>query len=307
MRRKEAAKKYPIAWPVAQLHRPAGTVRARPRSDGNYVQECNHVYAEAHGLGLVMDVFQPEGAGNGFGIVDVVSGGWFGDRVRLNEHIGLGLFDVLCGCGFTVFAVSPGSLPLFTGRDMVCHVHAALRYIKAQAAEFGVEPGRLGLTGASAGGHLAALAALDPQPGRARARDVFARQDSGVKAVALFFAPSDLMDYGGRVFEFVEMAGAGLDRLLFADGMAGRRAAEIEAGMEALSPARRVCGTPPPFLLVHGDADEIVPLEQSRKLARALEAAGGEAELVVKAGGGHPWPGIREELGYVGAWFEDRL
>ncbi len=307
MRRKEPKKKYPITRPVAQIYRPAGTVRARPRSAGNYVQECNHVYAEAHGLGLVMDIFRPEGAGNGLGIVDVISGGWFGDRVRLNEHIGLGLFDVLCGCGFTVFAVSPGSLPLFTGCDMVCHVHAALRYIKNRAADFGVDPRRLGLTGASAGGHLAALAALDPQAGRPRARDAFERQDSGVKAVALFFPPTDLVDYGGRIFEFVELDGAGLDRLLFAGGMEGHSEAEINARMVALSPARQVREVPPPFLLVHGDADDVVPLGQSQKLAKAIEEAGGEAELVVKAGGGHPWPGIRQEVGLVGAWFEQRL
>jgi len=64
---------------------------------------------------------------------------------------------------------------------------------------------------------------------------------------------------------------------------------------------------PPPCSLVHGDADPVVPLEQSEKLYRALRAAGGQAELIVKPGGKHPWPDVRTEADRMAAWFDARL
>jgi acetyl esterase/lipase len=302
--------KFPILRPVTPLYRAAATLHVRPRTEGGYSQECNHVYAEAHGMGLVMDVFSPLGTANGFGIVDVVSGGWHSDRVQLNNHIGLGVFDVLCAAGFRVFAVSPGSITKFTGLNMVRHVQEAIRYVKARADHFAIDPERLGLMGASAGGHLAALAALAPRPGREYTRDPFRRQNTSVHAVGLFFPPTDLLDYAGRMFDLVESEGVPLDRLLFEDGMHAHSPEEVRAQMTALSPARQVpadAGSLPPFLLIHGSADTVVPLGQSQKLVQALRAAGGRAELIVKDGGGHPWPDIRNEVQRLADWMDAAL
>ena len=298
---------YPNTRPVAQLYRPASTLRIQPRTDGNYRQQCNVVYAEAHGFGLVMDVFSPESAGNGLGIVDVVSGAWFSDRVVLNAHIGLGLCDVLCARGYTVFAVAPGSVTKFTGRDMLRHVHEAIRNIKVNAPQYGIDPGRLGLTGASAGGHLAALAALHPKPGRPAANDPFRRQASNVHAVALLFPPTDLVEFGGQASHHLELEGLRVDGLLFEDGLENHSSEEIHERLTELSPARQVRPVPPPFMLLHGDADPAVPLRQSELLAEAIRAAGGEARLLVKPGGGHPWPGIRAEIEMMADWLDARL
>ena len=89
--------------PVPQLYRPAASIRIRPKTAANFVQECHRPYAEAHGCALTMDVFRPLEAANGFGVIDVVSGGWYGDRIQLNEHVGMGFIDALCARGFTVF------------------------------------------------------------------------------------------------------------------------------------------------------------------------------------------------------------
>ena len=254
-----------------------------------------------------MDVFAPEGPRNGLGVIDVIGGGWFSDRVQLNEHIGLGVIDVLCAHGYTVFAVCTGSVSRFTGIEMVRHVHEAVRHVKTLAEDFGVAPDRLALMGASAGGHVAALAALSPRPMRPASRDPFRQHNSSVAAVALLFAPTDLVDYGGTVFRFVEMEGAHLGGLLFDDGIEGHPGEELKARMAELSPARLRIQDPPPFLLIHGDADRLVPLGQSRKLAAALKRAGGDVELVVKAGAGHVWPDIRKDLEHVAEWFGKRL
>lgn len=299
--------KYPITRPVVQLYRPAASLKVRPKTAGNYVQQCNYVYAEAHGLGLVMDIFIPEHTPNGLGIVDVISGGWFADRVQLNEHIGLGVFDALCAQGYTVFALSPGSVTKFTGLDMVRHVQEGIRHIKARAAHFNIDPDRLGLTGASAGGHIAALAALEVKPARPQSRDPFRHHDTRVNAVGLFFPPTDLLDFGGVPFDFIELEGASLGHLLFENGLHGHTPHEIEERMAQLSPARKSISDPPPFLLIHGDADPIVPVSQSHTLARALRAAHGSAELIIKPGGGHPWPDIRTEIELLADWFDRKL
>lgn len=299
--------KYPVTRPVAQLYRPAALLRMRPKSAGNYVQHCNQVYAEAHGLGLLMDVFVPERGGNGLGIIDVISSGWFADRVQLNEHIGLGVFDVLCAHGYTVFALSPGSITLFTGQEMVRHVHEGIRHIKARAEHFGVDRHRLGMTGTSAGGHIAALAALDVKAARPQSRDPFRQHDTAVRAISLLFPPTDLLDFGGQHFGGLEIEGVCLDRLLFHNGIEQHSKHEIEERLLHLSPARRVTSPPPPMLLIHGDADPLVPISQTYKLAEAVRAARGSAEVLVKAGGGHPWPDIAVEIGAMADWFDGQL
>jgi dipeptidyl aminopeptidase/acylaminoacyl peptidase len=62
-----------------------------------------------------------------------------------------------------------------------------------------------------------------------------------------------------------------------------------------------------PFLLIHGDADPLVPLQQSQKMVEVLKAAGGSAELIIKKGGGHPWFTIPEEVKTMADWFDHHL
>jgi acetyl esterase/lipase len=296
---------YPINQPVEYLGPRAADIRACPKVTAPLEQRCNLVYCETDGVGLLMDVFRHPERSNGLGIVDVVSREWYGDRIRLNQHIGLGLTDVLCEAGFTVFAVSPGSVGHFTGPTLLKHVHAGVRYVRRQAAEFGVDAARLGLTGMSAGAHLAALAALHPQAAHPRR----GHPDTHVRAVGLFFPPCDLVALGRE--RFVEGVPGGFSpKLLFEDGVDGRAPEEIAARLAELSPARAVAqhsGPLPPFLVFHGDSDPLVPLAQSEALVGAIGAAGGEARLGVKEGGGHPWPEMRPELAQLAAWFEEKL
>lgn len=298
---------FPIPEPVEQMDRPRGALRIRPRSAGNYHQHCNVAYAETHGLGLVMDIFQPRQAANGFGIVDVISGAWHSDRPRLNEHIGLGAIDAFCAAGFTVFAAAPGSASLFTVAQMVEHLHGAIRYVKTHATAWAVDPGRLALCGVSAGGHLAALAALAPQPADPRARLPWYRHDTVVAAAGLFFPPSDFLDYGGRAFDFQRESELSMARMLFPDGIAGHTAEAIAAAARAISPRHQIRGGHPPFLLAHATGDNIVPYSQSRRFLEALAAAGVDASLLTHDGDGHPWRGVDRECARMAAWFQEKL
>ena len=304
---------YPNSWEflkpvkhefqsVELLYHPAASLRLRPHTKNNYHHFKSIVYAEAHGIGLVMDVFQPVSSASGIGVVDVVSGGWHADRTMLNEHIGFGLIDTLCDRGLTVFAVSPGSLPLFTGLEMATHVRAAIRHIKGYAGHYEISPDNLGIMGVSAGGHLAALAAFSPQQPAPYGRDSWQRHSSRVEAAALFFPPTDLMDYGGVPITQFNLEGLDLSRLLFHDGISGHSQSEITERLMELSPARSTPSQPPPFFIVQGKQDMIVPWGQAEKLAMTVRNAGGEASLIYNETGGHLWPGIETEIGMAADW-----
>lgn len=268
-----------------------------------YDQKKDVVYAEAHGTGLLMDVFTPTGKPNGLAIVDVVSGSWYSDRNKIRDHSLAQVYTIFCSRGYVVFAVRPGSKSRYTGAEMDRNVKSAIRYVKAHAGDYKIDPARLGLTGASAGGHLATLAALTPEPGKADATNPTDRPDTSVRAVGVFFPPTDFLDWDGKRAIRLEVLGP----LLFVGGVKGQSEEEIKEAARAISPAHRVEKPTIPFLLIHGDADTVVPLLQSKKLVEAINKAGGSAELIVKPGGGHPWLTLPQEVKIMANWFDKQL
>jgi len=268
----------------------------------SYDQKMDLVYGEVHGTGLLMDVFTPKGKANGLGIVDVVSGAWFSDRGKIRDHTTGQFYQIFCARGYTVFAVRPGSRTRYTGSEMAAHVKMGIRYAKLHASEYKIDPERLGITGASAGGHLATLVSVTPEDAKEDASSPLLRHNTRVKAAAVFFPPTDFLDWDGKTANFGMLAD-----LLFLGGTKGHSQDEIKERAEQLSPARQVKSTPVPFLFIHGDADPVVPLQQSRKMIETLKTAGGSAELIVKKGGGHPWVTIFEEVKLMADWFDQHL
>jgi len=266
-----------------------------------YDQKKDVVYGEVHGTGLLMDVFTPKGKANGLGIIDVVSGAWYSDRNKIRDHILAQVYSIFCSRGYTVFAIRPGSRTRYTAVEMQANVKTGIRYVKQHASEFKIDPERLGMTGASAGGHLATLAAVTAEEGNPDANSPL-RYDTHVRAAAVFFPPTDFLDWDGKPANLNT-----LGSLLFLGGTNGHSDAEIKEHALQISPARLVKPPTIPFLLIHGDADPLVPLQQSQKMVAALKAAGGSAELIVKKGGGHPWMTLPEEVKIMADWFDQHL
>ena len=272
------------------------------KAPANYEHQKNVVYAEVHGIGLLADIFTPNENNNGKAIVEVTSGAWHSDRGKLNDLAKAQVFDIFCEHGYTVFAIRPGSITKFSALEMVANVERGIRWVKSNANDYDIDPERLGLMGASAGGHLACMVAVTN--GRPTGGD-----DASIAAAGIFFPATDFLDYGGLQIDprGDNRLGQLMRRLAFPDGIDQLSDEEVQNQVTSISPARQVTANTPPFLLIHGSADFMVPLQQSQVMLAALQQHDVPAQLIVKEGGGHPWPTIHEEVGKMADWFDQQL
>jgi acetyl esterase/lipase len=272
-----------------------------------YSQNENLVYGEVHGVGLLMDVFTPSGKRNGLGVIDVISGAWYSDRGKIRDHTRAKTFDILCRKGYTVFAIRPGSVTKFSAPEMLANLNTGIRWVKDHAKDYSIDAERLGLMGASAGGHLACLATVTADDGNGAGGQP--ATSTRVKAAAVFFPPTDFLNYGGKAIDargddrFSQL----VRRLALPSSGGNETSDDMTQKVRQISPARLVTPQAPPFLLIHGDADTVVPLQQSEAMLASLKKAGVPAELIVKPGGGHPWPTLHEEVQVIADWFDKQL
>jgi len=269
-----------------------------------FARQENLVYGEAHGVGLLVDVFVPTGDKNGIGIVDVVSGAWHSDQSKLRDHMLAQVFQILCKKGFTVFAIRPGSVTKFSVPEMITNLNSGIGWVKQNARKYEIDPDRLGMMGASAGGHLASLAAVTMTADGDQSRN-----GKSIKAVAVFFPPTDFLDWGGVAIDAKadDRLGELVRRLAFPQGVGSDSEEQVSEKLTKISPARLVTAKAPPFLIIHGDADPVVPLQQSETLVASLQKAGVPVEFIIKKGGAHPWPTIHEEVQVIADWLEKQL
>ncbi|WP_240772652.1 alpha/beta hydrolase [Phragmitibacter flavus] len=180
---------------------------------------------------------------------------------------------------------------------------AAVRWLRAHADEYGLDAKRFGVWGSSAGGHLVALMGTS---GDVKAFDVGAHldQSSRVQAVCDYFGPTD--------FE-VFVKTPGYERVANVESpeakLLGGAVLENKDKAARANPINYVSKDDPPFLMVHGDADKTVPLNQSELLFESLKNSGVSAQLHTIRGGGHGRPGFgSEEIAkLVVDFFDERL
>jgi acetyl esterase/lipase len=157
----------------------------------------------------------------------------------------------------------------------------AVRWMRASAAKLGIDAGRIAAIGASAGGHLVAL--LGTTETRRGCAPVYMEHSSRVNAVIDVFGPADLTQDFTRC-----KLGAVTVQSLVDDFIGTKKPAdEIRKAKAASSPARLVDTRTVPFLIIHGDKDPVVPVEQSRIMERALKKASIPCTYVELKGEGH--------------------
>lgn len=179
----------------------------------------------------------------------------------------------------------------------------AVRWLRANAEKYHVDPDRIGAWGASAGGHLAELLATTAGLPEFEGAGGWKDASSRVSAVVSFFGPSDFTRGWAGFSPGVLAAG-----IAFLGGGPEQRADVYRRA----SPITHVSKNAAPMLLVHGDADRVVPLEQSTRMAEALKAAGAEYKLIVVRNGGHGFssgvsPSLSEIERAVIDWFDIHL
>lgn len=229
-----------------------------------YVRDV--IYGHRHGMALTYDVFKPVKGANGALVVNMVSAGWRSSWAPPEER--QARYQALIDKGFTVVALYHSSAPRFQVPDAVTDVRLGLRHIRRHAADYGADPQRIGVWGASAGGHLALVAGLMADDGDPAAANPLERSGNRVAAVVAYFPPTDLAV------------------LLQGRPKAGPIAFEDRL-FASVSPIHSVDARDPPTLLLHGDSDRGVPLAQSELMKAALDKAGVENRLKTYPGADH--------------------
>jgi acetyl esterase/lipase len=287
-------------------------VESRAADDPPFVRAEDIVYGRKFGTALTMDVFTPREHANGLGLILVVSGGWFSGHEQIRP-----LFvERMVARGYTVFAVVHGSQPRFTIPEILQDMNRAVRFVRYHARDYKVDPDRLGIYGFSAGGHLSLMQGTAGDRGNPDSKDPVERISSRVQAVACFFPPTDFLNYGkpgenalGRgvlagfkpPFDFHDRdAKAGTFERITDE-------AKIREIGKQISPITHVSEDDPPTLIIHGDADNLVPIQQAESFVAKLKEAGVAAKLVVKPGAGHGWADLPKDQELLADWFDRHL
>ena len=268
----------------------------------------NVVYGMYSGTALLLDVHHPAKP-NGFGVVFIPGSGWSAPLgyaappLKESEQVGM-YVPSLTEAGYTVFAVTHRATPTFRYPAQVEDAERAVRFVRANASKYGIDPARLGGAGGSSGAHLVSLLGTMSGPGDPKDGDPVDRESARLQVIVARAAPLDLLQMkpttggdalalflGSRVTETTP-----------------KTALEYRTAWLA-SPINYVSTSSAPFLLIHGDVDRTVPFHQSELMEAALKKAGVPVKLVRIPGGDHgpTFPGATNPPDYKGEmvkWFD---
>ncbi|MFE2238343.1 alpha/beta hydrolase fold domain-containing protein [Streptomyces virginiae] len=275
----------------------------------------------------LLDVQVPAGEGPFPAVVWIHGGGWLdGDRRYPPPTVPAALLHgAVLAAGLALVSIDYRHSLEAPFPAQLHDVKAAIRYVRAFAGDLGVDPDRIGVWGESAGGHLAALAGLvgpagagDPD-GTAGAADAAAAGaaaagadavalegtqgvgsgETGVLAVVDWYGVSDLVALAAHPMPPMP---SGVEFPDPYEALLGASVADRPDLARAASPVTYADGSnpPPPFLLVHGTRDGLVPYSQSEVLAAALKGAGGEVTLQPVEGADHIFLGSPDIASIVG-------
>ena len=229
-------------------------------------------YGRAGNLSLRFDAHIPDGKGPFPAVILVHGGGWVrGDRTSVEP-----LFEPLSHAGFAWFSVSY-RLAVDVLKDPKAamtqlgaaegDVRRAVAFVKEHAAEYRVNPNRIALIGESAGGQLAAMAALRPDP------------DGAVQGVVAFYSPTDLATLA-RTSSWIPDSVRDAIKGTFWDTI-------LMAGLTKFSPINWVSESAPPFLMIHGSDDNLVPFAQSERFCDKMSEVNVACEVYPVKAAGH--------------------
>lgn len=235
-------------------------------------------YCTADGVALKLDLYHPLMTRGGLApvVVNVHGGSWMGGDKAHSET----LADIpeLVSRGYLVAAVNYRLAPKSKFPAQIEDVKCAVRYLRAHATTYTLDPNRIGALGCSAGGHLVAMLGLTDGHAEFEGKGDYPNESSRVQAVVAMSAPADftLVSYNqthAQIFASVFGATSITDTIL-----------------TRFSPVNYVSKNAPPFFIVGGDKDQTVPAQQSEVLYRRLIDVGAPASLQIVQNAHHCLP-----------------
>jgi acetyl esterase/lipase len=237
-------------------------------------------YVEHDGTKLSGDFYLPKGVAKAPVVIAIHGGGWQNRSRASYQHWG----PYLAKNGYAVYEIAYRLAKAGTYPKAVYDVKAAVQFIRAKGADFGLDPDRIGLMGDSAGGHLAALVALAGDEFNDNRTDPNAATSAQVKAVVSFYGVYDMLaqwqhDQIARPLDQIT------EKFLGVSPMKNRR---VYFDSSPISYAT-VDRTHTRFLLINGTTDDVVDPAQSKDFQLALNQAGISVRRIVVPGAGHFW------------------
>ncbi len=292
-------KRISIALSIAVLA--VFPLSGRTQDKADYTRTEDVIYGRKFGTALTLDVFQPRKP-NGCAVLWMVSGGFFSSHDAVNPAFCKPFLDR----GYAVFAVVHGSQPKFTIPEIVQDINRAVRFIRHNAAKYGIDSNKFGITGGSAGGHLSLTMGTQGGPGKEDAKDPVDRESSAVQAVACFFPPTDFLDWSKEGEDQVGVGSTGA-QFKAAFGPRSDTAESRQVFGKEISPINFVSSNMPPTLIIHGDADKLVPIYQARIFEKRCQVENAPFKLIVREGKDHGWKEMIDDMSLFADWFDEHL
>jgi alpha-L-fucosidase 2 len=256
-----------------ELHPWFAAAGLRVNPPKGFVEENDVEYSRPGGKSLTLDMRIPVSQAPVPAII-IVHGGGFA-RGNKRTYV-TPLFDLLSMSGYAWFTIDYRMAPEFQLPQATEDVANAIRWVRANAAKYHVDPDKIVLAGESAGGFLVAYAGVKAEP------------DTRIAAVVDFYGPNDLVlqteQRRAQPEDPAKPEGPGLKEFL---GLRSWQQADAVEKLHAASPTTYIHAGMPPFLFIQGTADEQVPYQQSPKMCEAMKKVGAQCEVITVDGGRH--------------------
>jgi acetyl esterase/lipase len=282
----------------------------------NDILEPETIYGHRDGMALTMRIVRPKKS-NGKAIVSLVSSGFGSDIKWLETYYKLAI--PFLNEGYTVFLTLHSACPRYSIPDAFEDIQRAIQFVRYNSGKYRIDPYNIGMTGSSSGGVLALLAATSSDTKKTISEDPIEMVSSRIQAVAVFYPGTDFLNFGENgknIFsqtDWLQREGltaafnyTRLDTVLNTFYLV-TDTFERKKVTTQISPSQLVTSDDTPACIIHGDKDDVVPLQQSQLFKEKMIKCDVPVSLIIKKNGGHGWTNQVVDEGVFVEWFNKYL